>query len=227
MNTMNARLLWLVPLALASCSYVSDYVPPADGRARVVWRDGDPTALIPRESGTCRAAAEQAASAPSSPQRCAEHGGCGEVYWVTHAPIYEIDGPIVPIRDFGPGAVHGPTVGHPPHPPAPGGGTHQAMPVGSPKASAGHAKPLPSLGSSGGGDKGIGELLIVAVVVAIVTLPIVAITMAASTVENEPKSAGAIDLVNAYNDVARSAPNACLPASYPPPPASTGTEVQP
>jgi len=95
------------------------------------------------------------------------------------------------------------------------------MPVGTPKPSGGHAKALPSLGSSGGDGKGLGELLAVAAVIAIATMPIVAIALAASSPENEPKSAGAIDLVNAYNDQVRSDPNACLAVPYPAPPPPT------
>jgi hypothetical protein len=40
MNPRWLPLLAVSAFALASCSYTSSYVPPRDGRARVVWRGG-------------------------------------------------------------------------------------------------------------------------------------------------------------------------------------------
>jgi hypothetical protein len=226
-------------LLLASCSYYSEYVPPADGMARVVWR-GDPVALVPRLGDACSDVVHRVARAPSEPSPtsppCADDGaGCGGSVWFDHAQIVEIDAPLPHLVHRGP-AVHFYPLDVSAHPAMPAVPLHEGLPVPGPVHA---AAPAPSKGSipvSAGGSKGglggIGgggkELLVGIAVIALVTMPLVAIALATTSPEDLDKSAGAIDLVNAFNDVVRTPGNACTepaalppveaPAGFPPPP---------
>ncbi len=76
--------------------------------------------------------------------------------------------------------------------------------------------------SNFGGGKEAGAIVLILLVIAAITLPVVALGLAASTPESGRRSANAIDLVNGYNDLARSqgSPCAAPPADAvaPPPP---------
>lgn len=39
-------IITFFPLSASGCLYVSDYVPPKDGRARLIWRDNGPVAYL-------------------------------------------------------------------------------------------------------------------------------------------------------------------------------------
>ena len=55
----------LLLASLTACSYTSIYVPPADGRARLVWRDDKATALLPVSPGSaCATAIQQSRGFP-------------------------------------------------------------------------------------------------------------------------------------------------------------------
>lgn len=204
----------LVLLAGCAHAYVSDYVPPSDGRARVLWRDGEAVAMLPKTDAACQESAVQAAREPPVPRVCPPQG-CGPA-WVDSAIFFEVGipahvhtAPLYRIADLPP-PVH-------PSGPVPGPRTHRAMP-----ANARGSKTLPSLGSSAA--KESRELLAAAAAVAIATLPIVAIALASAHPEDAPKAAGAVDLANAFNDLARAPGTPCALAMEE---AAPGPEVQP
>jgi hypothetical protein len=60
--------LLALPLALGSCVYVSDYVVPGDGRARVIWQSGEPRAVVPSRSAVCELATRDAATSYAPPE---------------------------------------------------------------------------------------------------------------------------------------------------------------
>jgi hypothetical protein len=72
-------------------------------------------------------------------------------------------------------------------------------------------------GGNFGGGKEAGAIVVVLAVIAATTLPIVALGLSASMPESSSKSSSAIDMVNAYNDLARFDGTPCTPAPLPEP----------
>jgi hypothetical protein len=205
MNSSASCVSALFLLAVANCAYTSDYVPPADGRARVIWNH-DPVVMMPQADPACTNAVGRL-TRPKDPKAFALRDDSEQV---------QVDMPVV--IDVAPPPVliiPGPGLGRPVEP-VPGVG-HAARPVGAPTGSGGF-----SLGSGNSSGSGADSLLVAGAVVAIATMPIVAIALALSRPENETRSAWAIDFVNGYNDLARWPGSACAlpvqPQYQPPPP---------
>lgn len=182
-------------LVFSSCSYTSDYVAPSDGRARLVWHDGEPTAAVPTGTQACAAQAVRLSGRELDLGPC-NNGRCAEprFFW----PVFYVGPPLlVPV---------------PPHglPPRSNAAPHRASPVGTK--------------GSGGMDA---RAVIVVAALALVSMPIVAIALAASRPERPVEVAGAIDYVNTMNDVVRDPNNGCMNMSPPPPPPTPAPEGQP
>lgn len=214
-----SAVLLALPLALASCAYASDYVVPNDGRARVLWQDGEPRAVVPPKSGACELATREASQSfnpPDAVTRCVEDGSCGQA---RYQPWIYIDGhpPHPPHPFFG---LHDHEAHVSPGPSGPSVPLHPGDPVPGPVH---HASPAPPKGSegtsSGSSSSSLGDLKDLAVVfavIAILTMPAVAIALASSRPESESGAAAAVDEVNAFNDLARSPGSACSPARWQP-----------
>ena len=204
-------------LATAGCGYRSTYVAPTDGRARVVWGPNDvPTvqmsgASISSECGTeIRQATDNArlplADGHLHSLRRPSYPASGSEVWVPryYGPRIVVIRPgVLPLFPRLPLFV--PRLISPV--PLPGGPMNGIGGIGRGGSGGGG-------GSSMGGGKGAGELVLVLLVISVVVLPAVALGLAASTPESSQKAADAIDLANAYNDLARLDGTPC---SVPPP----------
>jgi hypothetical protein len=187
--------------ALSGCgSYISDYVPPDDGRARAVWRDGKVEMEGADLSGACAAEIGFQTNEPPPPYTGGStvrvHGG----FWV---PMYFGPRIVVVHRGVAPTPrVRATRVG------AGGGGSgvKAVRPGGG-----GGGGSIAGGGSSGGGGGGgdIGKGAVVLAVVALIALPAIAIGLSLGRTEDEKGTALAIDRVNAYNDLARTPGSPC------------------
>lgn len=173
---------------VAGCGgYTSEYVPPPDGRPRLVWQDNK---VVPTMAGAvpakCSAEVNELTSGGSVPLagRRGGGGGGGGVYWV-------------PVRTVGVVHVHGPAIVPVPRP---------ILPSFSGGSSGGIGK-LGGGGGGGGGD--LGKAAIVVAVLAIAVLPFIALGLATGRPEPEAEVAAAIDHVNAQTDLARVEGSAC------------------
>lgn len=177
----------IATLALGCGGYTSTYVPPPDGRPRLVWQDNRPVPMIsnpvPQE---CSAAVETLAGGGGSLEVGRRVAG-GHV-----SGGYYVPGRTVVIVHGGPAFVPIPRPIVPLPGPLPGGGG------------------IGRIGGGGGGGNGdLGKAAIVLVVVAIVALPFIALGLATGRPEPEDKVAAAIDQVNAQTDLARSEGSPC------------------
>lgn len=200
--------------ALTACAYNSDYVPPVDGRARIVAINGTAQALVPALP-SCVEAMESAleAGAPPVPEPL-----------LAPAPATYVE---VALAQPDPGhapphlRAHGPPV-HPPRSVHPSRPVHAARPAA--RHSAGRAVSSMSENEN---------LAIVAAVMALVTLPAVAVALASAQPGDPSEIADAIDRVNAFNDLSRLPGSPCapppppLPAVAPAPPAPAAPEAPP
>src|SRR5262249_37076431 len=89
MFKVSPHIICLLGLALAEsgcASYTSDYVPPDDGRARVLFRDTKAMASLPAATGACFRELEDH---PEGPPLRVRRGGGGVafVYWVPLRPV--------------------------------------------------------------------------------------------------------------------------------------------
>lgn len=225
-NTVNTFPSHLAKMAVAvvslgfsaGCgSYVSDYVTPADGRARAVWRDGEVAMEVANPLPPACASDIRYASKEPPPKYSS---GGGHVYvrggvWV---PVYY--GPrIVVVRRGVPPSPHvhhhhGHVVHRPASPTPGGGGSAGGTPVvsgggGSSKGGGGGSGGSGGGGSSGGGDGDLGKAAVVLAVIALLALPAIAIGLSAGRTESESEAALSIDRVNAYNDLARTPGSSC------------------
>jgi hypothetical protein len=204
-GSLNAVRYALAPLpaallTLAGCSYASDYVPPADGRARAVWA-GDRVVMslaLPPESA-CSAEIHAADGWSLGSVRSGHAHVHGHVaVWV---PIYY--GP--PIHPVVPGRAP-PIHTRPTVAPRPVGRTPAVVQGG--RAGAGvHV-------SSDRTDDLMKRLFVVAAVAALIALPATAIALASGHPEPTDEVAAAIDDANEFNDSARQPDSPCNPALF-------------
>lgn len=173
----------LALLATGCGGYTSEYVPPPDGRPRLVWRDNKVVPMISNPvPGTCSAAVDSLASGSGVRVRGRTRGG----YYT-------------PVRTVGVVYVGGPPIVPIPRPifvPSVRGG------VGIGKIGGGGGS-----GSGGGGD--LGKAAVVVAVLAVAVLPFIALGLAAGRPEPEKEVAAAIDHANAHTDLARSEGSPC------------------
>jgi hypothetical protein len=185
--------------ALTACAYNSDYVPPVDGRARVVAIDGTAQALVPAQP-SCVEALESALEAGALP--------------VPEPVLAPAPGTYVEV------VLSEPDPGHAPHlrahgPPVhPHPRVHPSRPVHAARPAARHSAGRAAVSSMSENE----NLAIVAAVMALVTLPVVAVALASAQPGNASEIADAIDRVNAFNDLSRLAGSPCAPPLAPPPP---------
>ncbi len=177
-------------LVMGCGGYTSTYVPPADGRPRLVWTDNQPIPMMANPMPEACAAAVDGLTDGSgrvkvSGRRVAGGHVSGGFYVpvrtvvVVHGGvgIVPVPRPIVP--HFSGGGRGGGGIGH----------------LG---------------GGGGGGSNGdLGKAAIVLVVVAIASLPFIALGLAVGRPEPEGNVAAAIDQVNAHTDLARSEGSPC------------------
>ena len=227
---MNLSLKLPLAFAAAGCSYRSSYVAPADGRARVVWGPGDtPTLdLVGTLSSQCSTELSQILY-PQTPRLVRSYVSLQPgPFWIPRyygSPIVIIRPGLAPPFARFPVFVPGFGAPHLPPPVRVSGGLVRAG--GSVHVSGGSARG----GGSGSGNFGkeAGALVIILAVITLSVLPAVALGLAASMPESAKKTSSAIDLANAYNDLARTDGSPCTPA---PPPLSplgfpSGTLTQP
>jgi hypothetical protein len=167
----------IASLVMGCGGYTSEYVPPPDGRPRLVWQDNK---VVPTMSNampsTCSAEVDAVAGGDSSRVRVVRGGGGGGgVYWV-------------PVRTVAVVHVGGPVVAPLPRPILPG-----------PLSGGGIGR----LGGGGGGGGDLGKAAVVVAVLAIAVLPFIALGLATGRPEPEKEVADAIDRVNAQTDLAR------------------------
>ncbi|AUX46961.1 uncharacterized protein SOCE26_084710 [Sorangium cellulosum] len=196
--------------ALSGCaSYVSDYVPPADGRARPVFRGGEvvmevgggdtPECLTGGEEGPDGAAPPPPPSASSS--RVSVRGG----FWV---PVYYGPPIVVVRRGVAPPRPHihrapGSVVRVPASPSK--GGSAGTGGSATPRGSGARG--------SGGGSEAVAVVLVSAAVLALAALPAVAVGLSFGRTEAEEETALTLDRVNAYNDLTRTPGSQCAAAT--------------
>ena len=170
----------IASLVMGCGGYTSEYVPPADGRPRLLWDDNK---VVVTQAGAvpaaCGAEVNALTGGDTSVRVAARGGGGGGVYWV-------------PVRTVAVVHVHGPIVAPVPRPFVPLGG-------GIGKLGGG--------GSGGGGD--LGKAAVVVAVLAIAVLPFIALGLATGRPEPEAEVADAIDRANAQTDLARTPTSAC------------------
>lgn len=175
--------------ALVGCGgYTSQYVPPPDGRPRLVWSDDKPVPMIAHPvPSECTEAVERLTGG-SGLVTIGSHVGGGHVSGGYYHPVRVVG--VVHVGG-GPGYVPVPRPIGVPLPHFSGGGSSGG--IGSIK-----------LGSGGGGGSGdLGKGAILLVVVAILSLPFIALGLAVGRPEPEGEVANAIDAVNAQTDLAR------------------------
>lgn len=164
--------------------YTSEYVPPPDGRPRLVWQDNKPVPMIANGvPAACSAAVDGLLGGGSYPVRGRTRGGY-------YAPVRTVT--VVNVR--GPGFVPVPRPVLVPRLPG-GGGSIGKIGGGG--------------GSSGGSGGDLGKAAIVVAVLAVAVLPFIALGLATGRPEPEKEVAAAIDHVNAQTDLARTEGSPC------------------
>jgi hypothetical protein len=191
--------------ALSGCTYTSRYAPPDDGRARVVWRESGVVAHLPRTTSAA-ACAQAAEVAMDGEPFTAGATPVGVVWWVpVPPPVIVVEGGAGATGHVraAPGAVPGRTAATPRVSGGATRGTSGGRTGGSGRSS------WRSGSKTGGSSNGLGAAALAVAVLALVALPAITITIAATTPEDAETSSAAIDRVNAYNDVARGGDPAC------------------
>ncbi|MGK3959005.1 hypothetical protein WMF38_38865 [Sorangium sp. So ce118] len=215
-RALRAALGALALAALSGCgSYISDYVPPPDGRARPVYRDGAVVMEIGGSTPACLSGEDGPGGALPSYLEQASSGGPAQA-----APLRFSGGFWVPIY-FGPRIVveHRGVAPPPPHlhRPGPGVARSPASPSRGVPSRPGGSAPSGGSGSGSGGRSDGAEaaavLLATFAVVALVALPPVAVGLSVGRPEREKDTALALDHVNAFNDLARTPGSPCAVAA--------------
>jgi hypothetical protein len=203
----------LAAFSAACGGYTSDYVPPKDGRARVLFHGERAVAsLPPADTGCLRAIQESPAELPPYLVGRGGGGGVTVVYWTPGLHVHASHARVrvqpagaqrtlaTPVaRSVGGGSG-----------PVGGGGVKSSGGGGGGVKSSGGSGTGFGLGKGSGGSSGK-DLAVFAAVVVLLTLPVVALVMVASSPESGPDVADAMDRVNAYNDLARSPGSPCAP----------------
>lgn len=168
-------LTGIAALAAVGCGgYTSEYVPPPDGRPRLVWQDNKVVPMIANEvPGTCIGAVDEIAGGGEMPRRYGQVRVSGGYYVPVRTVVVVRGSGVLPVA-------------HPIGLPIPGLGGGGIGKLG---------------GGGGGGD--IGKAAVVVAVLAIAVLPFVALGLATGRPEPEKEVAQAIDRVNAQTDLAR------------------------
>lgn len=197
MVTHRARFLplllpGLATLAMGCGGYTSSYVPPPDGRPRLVWSDDKPVPMMSNPMPeACSEAVGSLAGGSGSVRVGGRVGGGGYV-----SGGYYIPGRTIVVVHGGPAFV---PVPHPIGLPLTGGGR-----------GGGGIGGIGRIGGGGGGGSGdLGKGAVLLVVVAIATLPFIALGLAVGRPEPEEQVAAAIDQVNAQTDLARTEGSPC------------------
>jgi hypothetical protein len=216
----------LLLLALSSCAYNSDYVARNDGRARIVWARGGLTSKVPVTNPACRDAVQAYVDwARANPEARLAQSGQPVEFWTGVRLDYPlvVNVPADHTHYASPPAFHD----------VAGGAVHSASAVTSgSKGGAVHSASAVSSGAKGGGGSHVGggldkDAVVVLAVVALVTLPVVAIGLAAANPENGGAVSSSIDVVNAYNDLTRMAGSPCSNMTAPAMSAEPTREVGP
>lgn len=180
----------MASLAIGCGGYTSEYVPPPDGRPRLVWQDNKVVAVQANPvPANCTIDADALAGGYGSVKVASRgggggyYGGGGGVYWV-------------PVRSVAVVHVGGPVIAPVPRP---------ILPVPGPAGGGGIGK----IGGGGGGGGDLGKAAIVVAVLAIAVLPFIALGLATGRPEPEKDVAIAIDRVNAQTDLARTPGSPC------------------
>ena len=177
--------------ALGCGGYTSSYVPPTDGRARVLWEGDRAVASIPAVGKSCTPPppAEPAGESTSAPTVIV-HGG----FWVPRyygPPILIVSGQSAPPLRVSARSAAAPAIVH---------GTSTAV------SGAGFLGRTGSFGK--GGDSG--KLALVALAVAVLAvLPAAAVGLSVASPEPADVVSQVVDEVNAYNDAARAEGSPC------------------
>lgn len=212
----------------SGCSYTSSYVPPVDGRARVIWNSQDSEATVTLAGGSLSRDCQGAIRQLTGQERVPVGTGFVQLPSLDPPEPYQLAsyrGEYVP-RYYGPTiiVVQPGLAPHLPRPPLfiPGLGRPGFPPsrIAPPLAggvrmgSGGGGRGFggSSMGS-GGGDAG--KAFVVLAVVAIVVMPVISITLATVRPESERQASQAIDAANAYNDMLRSGNSPCDPELVP------------
>jgi hypothetical protein len=175
--------------------YTSDYVPPHDGRARVIWDDDRAVAVVPQSApASCMPAVMAVGSQPS---RLVSYGGPRT--YVVWRPGFVVVASgstrVAPARPgrFGPRVAAAPVARTPAKPTAWDSGS-------SSRSSRGRSGNVPA------------DVAVVMAVAALITLPAITLGLALGRPEPSSEVAAAIDQVNAYNDLARVSNSPCADA---------------
>jgi hypothetical protein len=205
------RNIALLSLLAMSCGYSSQYGLRIDGRARAVWQD-DHVEVDTSGAPMSPACMQQVAALSHSPRlRLAS----GELQLSVPIPPVVPDFVVV-TGEFWVPRFYGPFIivsapGIAPLLPRP--------PLFIPPLTLHAGPPAPGTavvsGGGGGGSVGDGRALEVLAAIALIVLPAVAVGLAASRPDDTSENAEAIDQVNAFNDLLRSAGSPCTPTGPP------------
>jgi len=223
---MLLQLLAMATLgAISGCSYSSTYVPPEDGRARLIWTGREAGEQLPEVSAECMERVDAAISERASAPRIAQpwweppadpESESGEVSLDQGATL-DVGGSSFPGRHLGhlhagPDDARGgglrpasPTVGHLG---SAQGGTSGGSHGGGVHGGGVHGGGSHGGGGGGGGGGGMGAGAVALVALAYLLLPTVAIVWA----EDRPEQSGvarAVERVHAYNDLVRAGDPSC------------------
>lgn len=204
--------------ALSGCGYTSSYVPPMDGRARVVWDSSDSEATVSLSGGSLSRTCQGALRQLTGHERIPIERSFVQLPALPSPVPYQV--PMsgseyyVP-RYYGPDilVVHPGVVPQLPHPPL---FVPRLVRLGTASArfspSVGGGIRGVSVGHSGGssGSSGdAGKALAIVAVIAIVVMPVISISLASVRPESERQASQAIDAANAYNDMVRGGGSPC------------------
>jgi hypothetical protein len=206
MNRATARTLAVATLAATlaqpGCAYESAYVAPLDGRARLVWKGNDVVADLAGAPAGQACLEQLAAWSPSGHLRFSS----GDIKLEAPRPDRLVVSPAVAF--WVPIYFGAPIIA-----PAPGIVPLLPQPVLFAPSLAlpgvlGRSAVAGGAAVGGGANLDLGKFAVALAVIALVVLPIVDISVAAEAPEGS-RSSEAIEQVNVFNDLARSAYTPC------------------